>query len=170
MAQRLWRGIKGMEPVQLTPSIPLTAGAPAHITYPSTAHSVCFASTYGTWAGVLVSGWASGSWGPPQGAVNQADPMQKWKDWQSSNSTAMAQSAHSRTYLFRPNNTHLRLLDKPAMLIYPCPSGRRSKARRDSAGETRGKGFSLWELGQTPAETLGALLAGLEKQLQKHNA
>lgn len=60
-----------------------------------------------------------------------------------SNSTAVAQSAHSRTYLFRPNNTHLRLLDKPAMLIYPCPSGRRSKARRDSAGETRGKGFSM---------------------------
>lgn len=81
-----------------------------------------------------------------------------------SNSTAMAQSAHSRTYLFRPNNTHLRLVDKPAMLIYLCPSGRRSKARWDSAGETRGKGFSLWELGQTPAETLGALLAVLEKQ------
>ncbi|KAK7122404.1 hypothetical protein R3I94_019499 [Phoxinus phoxinus] len=40
-----------------------------------------------------------------------------------SNSTAMAHSAHSRTYHFRPNNTHLRLLDKPAMLIYPCPSG-----------------------------------------------
>lgn len=87
-----------------------------------------------------------------------------------SNSTAMAQSAHSRTYLFRPNNTHLRLSDKPAMQIYPCPSGRRSKACRDSAGESRGKGLSLWELGQTPGEMLGALLAVLEKQLQKHNA
>lgn len=44
--------------------------------------SRCFAPTYDAWAGVLVSGWASGSWGPPQGAVNQADVMQKWKDWQ----------------------------------------------------------------------------------------
>ncbi len=73
-----------------------------------------------------------------------------------SNSAAMAQNAHSHAYLFRPNNTHPRLSDKPAMQIYPCPSGRRSKARRDSTGETRGKGLSLWELGQTPGETSSA--------------
>lgn len=134
--------------------------------------SRCFAPTYGAWASVLVSGWASGSWGPPQGAVNQTGRHEEMEGLLElgSNCTAMAQSAHSHAYLFRPNNTYLHLSDKPSMQIYPCPSGRRFKACRDSTGESRGKGLSLWELGQTPGEMLEALLALLEKQLQKHNA
>lgn len=45
-----------------------------------------------------------------------------------SNSAAMAQNDRSRACLFRPNNTHLRLSDKPEMQIYPCRSGGRSRA------------------------------------------
>lgn len=54
--------------------------------------SRCSVPTYGAWAGTLVSGWASGSWEPLQGAVNQAGVTQKGWSWHSQ--AAIAQPWH----------------------------------------------------------------------------
>ncbi len=110
--------------------------------------SRCVAATYGARAGVLVSGWATGSWGPPQGAVNQADVTQEGKNWQSW--AAIAQPWHRTLTLVHTSfgqTTHIPVCQTSQLCRFthvPRAGGPRPAETAQGRQGGRGSRYGNW--------------------------